>query len=97
MHADPALPTGHGGAFLAIAPTCIDPDGGFTKRVDALIDEIHAAPKADGVERIYVPGEKEWQRHKQSLSEGIALPPDVWESLQRAAIFSGIDLGPARE
>jgi LDH2 family malate/lactate/ureidoglycolate dehydrogenase len=92
MLADASLPTGHGGAFLAIDPRCIVPEGTFTSRVDALIDEIHAAPKAEGSERIYVPGEREWDNYQRASNEGIALPSDVWESLQSAAKLSNLDL-----
>ena len=38
----------------------IHPD--LPARIEALVDEVHAAPTADGVERIYVPGEMEWER-----------------------------------
>jgi LDH2 family malate/lactate/ureidoglycolate dehydrogenase len=58
MSSDPALPTHHGAAFIAIDAGLALPPGDFAKRVDALIDEVHTAPKADGAERIFVPGEK---------------------------------------
>jgi len=90
MQFDAAQPTNHGAAFLAIDPACISPGESFRTRVDALIDEVHAAPKADGSERIYVPGEKEWENHKRALVEGIALPADVWENLRIAEELSGL-------
>lgn len=90
--ADPALPTGHGAAFLAIDPRCINPEGPFRARVDALIDEIHAAPRAEGSERIFVPGEREWDNYQRSIDDGIALPADVWATLTEAARLSHLDL-----
>jgi ureidoglycolate dehydrogenase (NAD+) len=92
MLADASLPTFHGAAFLAIDPRCIAPEGRFRSRVDALIDEIHAAPKAEGKERIYVPGEREWDNYNRSLNEGIELPADVWDSLQGAARLSNLEI-----
>lgn len=92
IESDPALATGHGAAFLAIDPAALGAPGEFLRRVDLLIDEIHSAPKASGADRIYVPGEPEWERHDQAVARGIAFPPDVLASLETAARLSGLDL-----
>ena len=92
MLADASLPTEHGAGFLAIDPRCIAPEGRFLSRVDALIDEIHSVPKAEGSERIYVPCEREWDNYKRSMNEGIPLPADVSESLKGAAKLSNLDI-----
>jgi len=92
MLADASLPTEHGAGFLAIDPRCIAPEGRFLSRVDALIDEIHSVPKAEGSERIYVPGEREWDNYQRSMNEGIPLPADVSESLEGAAKLSNLDI-----
>jgi len=84
-HDDATLHTLHGAAFLAIDVKCIAPVDEFMRKVEALIDEIHNAPCADGVERLLVPGELEWERHDSSMREGIPLPGDVMENLQAAA------------
>src|ERR1700721_2770623 len=76
---DPAAPPHHGAAFLALDAAAIGPD--LPARIESLIDEIHAAPRAAGVDRLYVPGEKEWENLDRSLRDGIALPPDVVASL----------------
>lgn len=47
-----------------------------------LIDEIHAVPCADGVERVLLPGEREWNRHRRAECDGIDLPSDVREKLR---------------
>jgi LDH2 family malate/lactate/ureidoglycolate dehydrogenase len=44
------------------------------------------------VDRIYVPGEMEWERYDRAMKEGIQLPPDVVTSLQEAAKMTGLDL-----
>ena len=90
-HDDATLHTLHGAAFLAIDVKCIMPAEEFTKKVQALIDEIHNSPKADGVERLLVPGELEWERHDRAMTEGIPLPIDVVESLKIAAELTGLD------
>jgi ureidoglycolate dehydrogenase (NAD+) len=92
MWDDGTQPTHHGAAFLAIDTNAIMPAAQFARRMESLVDEIHAAPRADGVERLYVPGEMEWERHGRAMKEGIRLPPDVWASLQEAAKMTELDL-----
>jgi ureidoglycolate dehydrogenase (NAD+) len=89
---DPSLPTGHGAAFLAINIAAFLPLPLFKQRIDALAREIHEAPKTQGAERIYLPGEMEWERRQQGLAEGIALPEDVVASLHDLADDLGMDL-----
>ncbi|MGE4179069.1 MAG: Ldh family oxidoreductase [Limisphaerales bacterium] len=89
-HDDASLPSLHGAAFLALDPAVLSPDGRFAARVRELVDEIHASPRADGVERLLVPGELEWERHDRALRDGIRLPPDVAASLQAAGERVGL-------
>ena len=84
-HDDASLASHHGAAFLAIDPRVVAPEGGFAARVRGLVDEIHASPRADGVERLYVPGEREWERHERARRDGIPLPSDVADGLRTAA------------
>ena len=46
----------------------------FATRVSSLIDEIHAAPTAEGTDRLFLPGEREWANRRVALAEGIAVP-----------------------
>lgn len=89
---DGTKPTKHGGAFIAVNVASMMPLGQFTQRIESLVDEIHNAPRADGVDRIYLPGEMEWERYDRAMREGIPLPPDVFASLQEAAKMSGLNL-----
>ncbi len=82
-------PTHHGAAFIAIDIAAMTSAGEFTRRVEALIDEIHAAPRADGCDRLFVPGEMEWERFDRAQREGIKLPPDVVASVREAAEMVG--------
>jgi ureidoglycolate dehydrogenase (NAD+) len=54
----------------------------FKRRVDSLAREISASPRSESSDRIYLPGEIEWERRQKSLAEGIALPQDVRRSLE---------------
>ena len=89
-HDDATLHSLHGAAFLAIDVKCIAPPEEFARKVEALIDEIHNAPRADGVDRLLVPGELEWERYDRAMREGIPLPADVVENLQKAAEATGL-------
>ncbi len=92
MWDDGTKPTKHGAAFLAIKTELVMPAAEFGQRMEALVDEIHAAPRAAGVQRLYVPGEMEWERHAHALRHGIALPDDVVATLKKAAELAGLDL-----
>ncbi|MCU0962130.1 MAG: Ldh family oxidoreductase, partial [Pirellulaceae bacterium] len=80
---DPRRPSRHNAALIAIDVQTLCGAGVFEQRVDQLIDELHAAPKAEGAERILVPGELEWERRREALEQGIPLPPDVLEKIDQ--------------
>ena len=92
MWDDGTKPTHHGAAFVVIDTNAIMPSATFSRRMEDLVDEIHRAPKADGVERLFVPGEMEWEKHESALKHGIPLPDDVIASLEKAADLSGLKL-----
>ena len=59
-----------GHMFMAIDLSKFSSPEEYAKRVEALIDEIKASRKADGVEKIYYPGEIEKDRLEACLKEG---------------------------
>jgi ureidoglycolate dehydrogenase (NAD+) len=85
MWDDGKQPTNHGAAFVVIDTNAIMPATQFTRRMEALIEEIHAAPLAEGATRLRVPGEIEWERREQAMKHGIPLPEDVVTNLRKAA------------
>ena len=87
---DPSWATQHGAAFLVIDVGQITPIQLFRERVDAMIREIRATPKTKGAERVYLPGEMEWQRRREARTKGIALPADVVDSLRGVAEDLGL-------
>ncbi len=84
-------PTNEGHAFIAIDVAAMLPLDTFKAHMDGLIQEIHAAPKASRTERIYLPGEMEWERRALALSQGMLLPPYHQESLRGLAEDVGLD------
>jgi LDH2 family malate/lactate/ureidoglycolate dehydrogenase len=80
-----ALPVNQSHTFIAINVGVFEPIEEFKQRTDSLIRQIKDAPKAKGADRIWLPGEKEWEYRAKALAEGIALPQDVRASLKGLA------------
>ncbi len=87
---EPSRPSRHNAAFFAIDVQLIAPRQEFLARVDKLIEELQNAPKAEGADRIYVPGEMEWERRRSALTKGIALPVDVRSKLSELVEVAGL-------
>jgi ureidoglycolate dehydrogenase (NAD+) len=80
-----------GQAFIAINAGAILPFQSFEQRVEEMIQQLRDAPKAKGSDRIFVPGEIEWEKRENSMKYGIPLPDAVVASLHRAGEECGID------
>lgn len=91
---DPPGPANQGQMFIAIDASSMSSADVFDARMGWLADYIHQAPKAEGAERIYLPGEIEWEKREKALAEGIVLPPDVVDSLRGLAQEAGMDWLP---
>lgn len=89
---DPTQPTNHGAAFIAVDIAAMAPREVFQSRMTDLIREIHESPTADGVDRVLVPHEREWNLRRIALAEGILLPSDVVGKL--AGLADDVDLHP---
>ena len=72
-------------AFIAINIETMIPKEAFEKRVDEYIDYVKSAPKAKGKDTIYMPGEIEWNRKQAADENGIEMPDDVADSLEKLA------------
>jgi ureidoglycolate dehydrogenase (NAD+) len=88
---EPTERAGLGQAFVAIDIGKIIPIEAFKRRIDGVIDELRGAPKAKGSERIYVPGEIEWEKRADALANGIPLPEPVFAVLYRTGQSLGMD------
>ncbi len=89
---DPTQPTHHGAAFLVLDVATVTDRDTYFARMRRLVDEIHQAPTASGVERVLLPGEREWNHRRRALVEGIPLPADVLGRLSDVA--STLDMMP---
>jgi len=86
-----AAPVNQSHTFIAINVCAFEPVDDFKSRMDALIRQIKDAPKAKGADRIWLPGEKEWEYRAKALAGGIALPQDVRASLKGLAEDLGME------
>lgn len=82
---DLTSPQGVSHFMLAIDPTRSMPLEEFTARVDQLIDLVHVSPPAEGIARIYVPGERGYETSERRVREGIPMTPKRLESLKKLA------------
>lgn len=71
----------------------------FTRDMDGLIRMLKDAPKATGQERIYIHGEKEFERAELNAREGVPLLPEVVKMLQDSGNQVGLpfDLATIKE
>ena len=63
----------------------------FKNRMDELIRLMREAPKAEGQERIYIPGEKEFETAERRRKAGIPVHLKVVETLREIGMEIGVD------
>lgn len=91
MHLDEPVNQSHN--FIAINVGCWMPIEKFKRRVDELIGQIRSVPRAKGVDRIYLPGEMEWEYYDRVVREGVMhLPADVIDRLSGLAADYDMDI-----
>ncbi|MBI2194357.1 MAG: Ldh family oxidoreductase [Planctomycetes bacterium] len=72
-----------GHVFAAVEIAAMADPGEFRRRMDQMIDEIHAVERKKGVDRIFVPGEIEMETAARRVREGIPLPAAVVQEFQK--------------
>jgi ureidoglycolate dehydrogenase (NAD+) len=87
----PDQPTNTGHVIVAIDPAAFVPVEQFFSRVAAFRDNVRNAPRAVGVQRIYLPGEIEHEREQLARREGLKLDAKIWSDLVAAATELGRD------
>ncbi len=67
--------------FMAINPAFFcDPDA-LKKRVDKVVREVRESRRADGIKRLYSPGELEFETERRYRAEGIPLNAETWAGI----------------
>jgi len=85
-------PVNQSHAFMAINIGAFMPIEQFKQRMDQLIQFIKNVPKAKNADRIYLPGEMEWESRTKALQSGMILPDHVMIRLQGLADDFGISI-----
>lgn len=80
----PGRDSGTGHFFMTINPEFFGGRQRCVERAEQMITELLSAPKAPGVERIYYPGEIEFEKEARALREGLDLPDESYSELLRA-------------
>lgn len=78
--------------FVAIDPEMFMPLDEFRSGVEQMIAQVRDTSLAEGVDRVYLPGEIEQISMEKGLSEGIPLPSYVYEALYKLGDDMGIPL-----
>ena len=86
--------TGHAVLALKIANFC--PVDQFKRQVDAAIREIRNSERMEGVDRIWLPGEKEYTCLLDRRANGVPMNPDLRRMLNDLATSLGTDLLPEK-
>ncbi|MBW4089505.1 MAG: Ldh family oxidoreductase [Proteobacteria bacterium] len=86
-------PTGrhNDGCFIAVFNVAAFRDlGVFKREVTEFAAYLKATPPAAGFERVYYPGEVEFEREKERRAGGIAIEESTWEGLRKLASELGV-------
>ncbi len=75
--------------FIAVNPAAFA-EGSIAKRTEEYACLLRNLPKAEGTDRIYTPGEIEWERYAASEEEGVTIPDDVEAELRKTAEKYGL-------
>jgi L-2-hydroxycarboxylate dehydrogenase (NAD+) len=82
---DASSATNTGQAVIAIDPAAFGDIGEFKAAVDVLIRDLRASARMPGVERIRMPGEQSHAKALAQRKEGIAIAPQLMQTLDRLA------------
>ena len=85
------LPADVGHFFGAIRIDAFRPQGEFKATMDDLIRRLKVSAKAEGAERIYIHGEKEFEEEERHRREGIPLHPKTIATMQQIAQELGVE------
>ena len=82
-----------GHAFIAIDISKMMSMDVFNSRMSQMTEELRNGPKAKGAEKIFLPGEMEWEKREQVLKSGELILTDAMvASLQQLADSTGLTL-----
>jgi LDH2 family malate/lactate/ureidoglycolate dehydrogenase len=87
-------PQNVGHFFLAMKPDLFVPKDEYLKRMDTLVQRVHACSTAEGVDEILMPGEKERRSEATRRRTGLPYHPKEVAALQKEAAKAGLPALP---
>jgi LDH2 family malate/lactate/ureidoglycolate dehydrogenase len=87
-------PGADGHFFLAIDVAAFDDVAAFKERVDTVVQKLKSSPRAPGVDRILMPGERAFETEERYRRDGIPLRASTRRKLLAAAERLGVDPAP---
>ena len=82
-----------GHAFIALDIAQMTDMMWFEERMQHVVDELHNAPKAKGADRIFIPGEMEWEKRDKALRENRIEVTDVMvDNLEKTSKLTNTSL-----
>lgn len=89
---DPTRESGCGHLLITIDVRSMMPLAEFEGRMETLIEEVKAVPKAAGIEEIFFPGELEDRNTALNGERGIQITDHTWQSLKKLADETDVSL-----
>ncbi|MFZ5632150.1 MAG: Ldh family oxidoreductase [Bacillota bacterium] len=91
IYDDKTDPANVGHFFLAIDISKLMPASTYTPRLENMLQEIKATPKAEGVKEIFVPGERRFNTAQKRSREGIPVSGELLGDLNKLAKELGVN------
>lgn len=79
-------------AFIAIDASQMISREVLEARMQAMVDELHAAPLAAGKTQVFVPGDMEWMKREKALAEGLVLTDAMTDTLGKLSAMTGVSI-----
>jgi len=89
---DPAVKNNASHAFIAIDVAQMFSEKEFTEQMDRMADELHKTQVAKGKDRVFVPGEMEWDKRKVALESGLVATDAMVTQLTKLSEMTGIEI-----
>jgi len=64
----------------------------FAENMGVAMDQVTSLPKAEGSNRVWLPGEMEWEKYEKAMNEGLVLSDITFEKVTKLAESLGMDI-----
>ncbi|MDR5759547.1 Ldh family oxidoreductase [Caballeronia sp. LZ035] len=81
-----------GHLMIALNIAAFQPLDAFEARMEQYVEALKSAPRAEGADEIFYPGEKEVRTQESQLEQGLYLPADTLKGLDDVASQAGVSM-----